>query len=268
MVPIPKKGLLSRLKAAPVTLLFEASSARVEEAFLCLAKRVVIEYAKLKGEFAMFEFIDVKYRGIIDLPRLKICPGKVSALTGPSGGGKTTLLRMMNKMISPDSGKIFYGDEELSAIDAVQLRRRIGMLSQQPVVFPGKLRDNLLKGFYFQQRPYPDDATLQEYLKKVRLAKTLEDDPASFSGGERQRLALARLLLLEPEVYLLDEPSSALDETTENEVIAMVVDEARQKGRTMVMITHSMAVAQGFADEVLRLEAGRLQKGGCYEGSR
>ncbi len=209
----------------------------------------------------MFSFLEVGYQAIVDIPQLVIKAGKVTALTGPSGGGKTTILRMLNKMISPTRGTIYFKEQDLAEIDSVAHRRQVGTLSQQPVIFPGSIGDNLRKGFVFQERAIPSEAVLEEALGKVSLAKDLEDDAALLSGGEKQRLALARLLLLQPEVYLLDEPSAALDAVTEDEVIGMVVEESRQDQATLIIVTHSLAVAAKYADTVLRIEAGKVEGG-------
>jgi putative ABC transport system ATP-binding protein len=215
----------------------------------------------------MFNFLEVGYQSIVDIPRLVIMPGQVTALTGPSGGGKTTILRMLNKMISPTRGTIYFKERDLAEIDSVAHRRQVGMLSQQPVIFPGCIGDNLRRGFFLQERPIPAEDALGVALEKVSLAKGLKDDATLLSGGEKQRLALARLLLLQPEVYLLDEPSSALDAVTEDEIIAMLVRESRQDRATLIIVTHSLAVAAKYADTILQVESGKVGKGAHDAGS-
>ncbi len=208
----------------------------------------------------MFELIGVKYNGILDLPSLEIDAGTITALVGPSGGGKTTLLRLLNKMISPTQGKILYKGADLSQINSVDHRRRVVMLSQSPVMFPGSIRDNLTIGFKFQGKEIPDDDILSLGLNDIKLNKPLDELIDTLSGGEKQRLAIARVLLLNPEVYLLDEPSSALDETTAQQMIGMVSQHVRKHMQTLVLVTHSLAIANQFSDRIIELAAGTLCK--------
>lgn len=204
----------------------------------------------------MFEFKDVKYKNIVHIPGGMIEKGKVTTLVGESGGGKTTILKMLNKMISPTQGEILYEGRELSKIDSVVHRRQVTMLSQNPVVFDGSIRDNLVAGLNFQSRPMPDDIALKRVLEQVSLKKELEEASDRLSGGERQRLALGRILLLDSPVYLLDEPSSALDDHTEGLIIDMITDYVRRNSKTLVMVTHSRSVAQKYSDVIFKVSNG------------
>lgn len=206
----------------------------------------------------MFTLKDVTYRDIVDIPHLDIPSGKVTCIVGRSGSGKTTTLRMLNRMISPDTGTILYKGTPISEIDPVRLRRQVVMLPQTPVMFDGTIRDNLLIGLEFSERePVPDDA-LHRVLEIMDLRKELEDDAATLSGGEKQRVALGRILVMRPAAALLDEPSSALDEGTERAVIGRLADAARERGVTVVMVTHSRPLAEAVADHLVEIEAGRV----------
>lgn len=206
----------------------------------------------------MFTLKDVTYRDIVDIPHLDIPSGKITCIVGRSGSGKTTTLRMLNRMISPDTGTIIYKGTPISEIDPVRLRRQVVMLPQTPVMFDGTIRDNLLIGLEFSERePVPDDA-LRRVLEIMDLRKELEDDAATLSGGEKQRVALGRILVMRPDAALLDEPSSALDEGTERAVIGRLADAARERGVTVVMVTHSRPLAEAVADHLVEIEAGRV----------
>ncbi len=206
----------------------------------------------------MFTLKDVTYRDIVDIPHLDIPSGKVTCIVGRSGSGKTTTLRMLNRMISPDTGTILYKGTPISEIDPVRLRRQVVMLPQTPVMFDGTIRDNLLIGLEFSERePVPDDA-LRRVLEIMDLRKELEDDAATLSGGEKQRVALGRILVMRPDAALLDEPSSALDEGTERAVIGRLADAAHERGVTVVMVTHSRPLAEAVADHLVEIEAGRV----------
>lgn len=171
----------------------------------------------------MFSLKNVKYKDILQIDDLVIEDYKVTCIVGESGSGKTTFMRLLNKLISCDSGKIFYNNKDISNIDSIQLRRNIVMLPQTPTIFPGDIKENLLIGLKFSEKPLVDDDRLCDVLKFVNLNKNLNDDSDSLSGGEKQRLALGRVILLDPDVFLLDEPSSALDEETEHVIIEKLI---------------------------------------------
>ncbi|PKM85664.1 MAG: ABC transporter ATP-binding protein [Firmicutes bacterium HGW-Firmicutes-11] len=207
----------------------------------------------------MFEFRDVLYKDILDLPDLEIQAGIVTTLVGPSGSGKSTILRLLNKMTSPTSGKIFFEGKDLAEIPSVEHRRSVAMLTQSPAMFSGTVGDNLLAGFRFQQRPLPEETELQETLYNVHLNKSLASSAMELSGGEKQRLALGRVLLMDATVFLFDEPSSALDEDTERFVIERLTGQAKEKGKTIVLVTHSKAVAETYSDEIVEIAGGKVK---------
>lgn len=205
----------------------------------------------------MFEFIDVRYKDIIDIPSLVIKKGQITTLIGESGGGKTTILRLLNKMISPTDGEIMFQNKALGKINSVSHRQQVTMLSQNPIVFDGNIKENLIAGFEFQGRQIPNDTTLNEVLKRVQLKKNLMDSVERLSGGEKQRLALGRVLLLDSPIYLLDEPSSALDDSTEKLIIEMFTEFAKENNKTLIMVTHSKDIAYKYSDEIIKIANGR-----------
>ena len=212
----------------------------------------------------LFEFIDVKYKNILDLPTLFIEEKQVITIVGASGSGKSTILRMLNKMLSPTQGRILYHNTDLSLINSVTHRRQVTMLSQNPAVFEGSIRDNLNVGLKFQEKSLLSDDELLGILEKVKLKKELDSSTNTLSGGERQRLTLGRVLLLNPEVYLLDEPSSSLDPETEESIIQMVTEHVRVETKTLVMVTHSKAIAEKYSDVIIEISDGScISNRGC-----
>lgn len=201
----------------------------------------------------MFEFKEVKFMEILDIPTLFIAKNKITSLIGPSGSGKTTILKMLNKMLSPTKGQILFNGRSLDQIDSIDHRRHVTMLSQAPAMFDIDIKDNLIAGLKFQKRDIPADNVLNEMLLKVKLNKELTSPTQTLSGGEKQRLALGRILLLNSKVYLLDEPSSALDESTAEAVIEMITEYARSENKTLVMVTHLKVIAQRFSDEIIEV---------------
>jgi putative ABC transport system ATP-binding protein len=208
----------------------------------------------------MFVFKDVKYKNIIDINKLTIDAQQVTFIVGESGSGKTTLLRLLNKLISPDSGEICYRGEPLKSLDSVKHRRGVVMLPQSPVIFEGSIKDNLLIGREFSEKPAAGDDELGDILKRVNLNKPLTHNADNLSGGEKQRVALGRVLLMDPDVLLLDEPSSALDEETEKLIFDVLTAFARGSGKTLICVTHSKQSAKTYADRIIEMKKGSAKE--------
>lgn len=206
----------------------------------------------------MFTLRGVKYKDILDIHELDIPEQRVTCIVGESGSGKTTLLRLLNHLISCDEGEIRFRNTLMSEWDPIELRRKVIMLSQSPAIFEGTVRDNLLIGFKFSEKPPVEDSQLRDALEIVRLPKDLSQESNSLSGGEKQRLAMARVLLLKPQVFLLDEPSSALDEETAQFVMEQLTNYVKHQKKTMIMVTHSKAVVQSFAEHIVELKSGKV----------
>lgn len=205
----------------------------------------------------VFELKALKFKDILDIPDLTFYKG-ITSIVGKSGSGKTTLMLALNKMITPTSGDVYYHGENIKDMDAVKLRRKVLMLGQQPIIFPGNVRDNLNQGLKFAKKELADDKKLKEILDYVELDKDLEDDPKDFSGGEKQRIAIGRVIAMDPDVYLLDEPSSALDSELANNTIEKISQIAKEKGQTIIMVTHSEEIVKNISDKILFIDEGRV----------
>ncbi len=205
----------------------------------------------------MFELIDVKYQEVVDIPNLYISEG-LTVLLGASGSGKTTVLRLLNKMLSPTQGRILFKGNDIKQIHSVEHRRNVMMLSQNPAMFEGNIKDNLTIAFRFQEKEIPGDEELYRIIAKVQLNKELDTPVNQLSGGEKQRLALGRIFLLDPSVYLLDEPSSALDENTEDMIIKMLSEHIKKAKKSAIMVTHSKSVAEKYGDEIIEMAGGKI----------
>lgn len=183
-----------------------------------------------------------------DAPR-----GGITAITGPSGAGKTTMLRLCNRLETASQGRVLYQGQDVLEIDALELRRRVGMVFQRPALFGGTVRDNLAVA-----RPGWGDPDYAAALRRVSLGSEVLDRPAAtLSGGEAQRLCLARTLLTDPEVLLLDEPTSALNEGPKlafERLVRDLVD--RDVG--VLWVTHDLDQVRRLADHVLVLDGGHL----------
>ena len=170
----------------------------------------------------MFKLQNIEFKNILQIDSIELKEHVTTAILGSSGGGKTTFLKLLNNMISADKGTIYYKDKDINNYDPVELRRKVVMLPQDPEIFKGTIRDNFIITEKIADKKHAGDDIYKNILKQVSLPKFLEDKAEDLSGGEKQRLALARVMLLEPEVLLLDEPSSSLDQETEEKIISMV----------------------------------------------
>lgn len=192
----------------------------------------------------------------------KVQQGETLAIVGPSGSGKSSLLRLLNRLDEPTSGSVYIDEVDYRQIPPRELRRRVGMVLQRPYLFPGTVTDNLQFGP--RQRGQELSATaLEELLAGVGLAGFGSRDVANLSGGEAQRVSFARALANSPEALLLDEPTSALDEAAKQEVEILIRKIGQERGLACVLVTHDVAQAARLAERALVLEAGRIVRGGA-----
>ncbi len=211
---------------------------------------------------SLFSLTGVRYKHVLDIDHLEFQRNDVTSIVGKSGSGKSTLLRLLNRMISPDAGSITYNTDLIESINPVELRRRVVMLPQNPIIFEGNVRDNVLIGLEFSERPAIEDTEIARLLNLMEVSRDLDSGAASLSGGERQRVALARVLAMQPDVLLLDEPTSALDAGTQESVIENLLTEAKNCGTHIVMVTHATAMAEQWSDRIIEISAGHLVNAG------
>jgi putative ABC transport system ATP-binding protein len=187
--------------------------------------------------------------------------GETLAVVGPSGSGKTSLLRLLNRLDEPTSGTVFLNGADYRQLRPRDLRRRVGMVTQRPYLFPGTVAQNLRFGPKQRGEELPNDQ-VDELLSGVGLEGYAARNVANLSGGEAQRVSFARTLANAPEVLLLDEPTSSLDDDAKAEVEGMMQQIVRERGLTCVLITHDTAQAARLAKRALLLEAGRIVRDG------
>lgn len=172
-----------------------------------------------------------------------LAPGTFYLVTGPSGVGKSTLLRLINRLEEPTAGEIRFGGRPLSTYAPPRLRRSILSVQQTPTALDDSVRENLLLPYRFaanRDLPRPDDDSLAARLADVRLADvSLDAHAQTLSVGQLQRLCILRGLLLEPEVMLLDEPTSALDADSREAVLALIGRIFADTGVTAMMVSHA-----------------------------
>jgi putative ABC transport system ATP-binding protein len=188
----------------------------------------------------------------------------VLALVGPSGAGKSSLLRLLNRLDEPTQGTVYLHGSDYRELEPRELRRKVGMVTQRPYLFPGTVADNLRFGPAQRGERLPD-AAVADLLARVGLEGYAGRGVANLSGGEMQRVSVARTLANSPLVLLLDEPTSALDDAAKREVEALVRAIVHAQGLGCVMVTHDMDQAARLADRALALAAGRMVRAGSID---
>jgi putative ABC transport system ATP-binding protein len=191
-------------------------------------------------------------------PRLEDVSGKlpgrgVTAIVGPSGAGKSTLLRLCNRLEVPNQGVVRFRGEDVAALDPIALRRRVGMVFQQPTPFPGTVLENLQVA-----EPTVSRRAAVLALRRVELeASFLDRDSGELSGGEAQRMCLARTLVTRPEVVLMDEPTSSVDPATRTALEELGSGLAAMDV-TVIWVTHDLAQMRRVASHVVVVIGGRI----------
>ncbi len=195
---------------------------------------------------------------------LGIPGGAITALVGPSGAGKTSLLRLLNRLDDATTGEVLFRGERIETYPVRELRCRVGFVFQTPVMFAGTVAANLEVAAELSPRGRPaGDGWIAELLEQVELGAGYAGREADrLSGGEKQRVALARALATGPEVLLLDEPTSALDPEVAERLLATVRRINAERGHTVVMVTHRLAEARQVSTYTAMLEAGRVVEAG------
>jgi putative ABC transport system ATP-binding protein len=188
---------------------------------------------------------------------LRIPPGEVLAVVGPSGAGKSSFLRLLNRLDEPTGGTVLLNGTEYDKIAPRELRRRIGMVMQTAFLFPGTVAANIAFGPRQAGQSLTTDH-IAALLERVGLPGYHDRDVSNLSGGEAQRVSVARTLANAPECLLLDEPTSALDEASARGIEELLLDIIRERRMTCVIVTHNKAQASRIAGRTMVLEAGRL----------
>src|SRR5262249_723562 len=196
---------------------------------------------------------------ILDDISVDVDRGSALTLVGPSGSGKSSLLRCLNRLEEPTDGVVRFGGRPITDLDPRELRRRAALVQQTAVLFEGSVRDNLMVHAPGATLDV-SESRLHEALTEVGLdVALLERDATTLSGGERQRVTIARALLRDPQALLLDEPTSALDPPNAMLVIETICRLRDTRGPTIVAVTHTPELVRRLGGALLYLVKGRVQ---------
>ncbi|NLW20803.1 MAG: ATP-binding cassette domain-containing protein [Clostridiales bacterium] len=201
----------------------------------------------------LFSIRGLRYLDILAYPDLDIQQGQTTFLQGESGAGKSTLLKLLNATLNPSAGQVFYLGQDILTLDTLALRREAILVAQDAWLFPGSIRDNFTHYRAYRGEGPLDDRLLRDSLHTCALDLPLETDSKVLSGGERQRVFLAICLAFSPRALLMDEPTSALDEATAHTLFTRLTSCARERGISLVAVSHDKALASHFAQRVITI---------------
>ncbi|MBS3749618.1 MAG: ATP-binding cassette domain-containing protein [Candidatus Thermoplasmatota archaeon] len=183
--------------------------------------------------------------------------GEIVTIVGPSGGGKTTLLRCINRLIEPDNGCIIFNNQNITNMLPTALRKTVILVPQESVMFPGTVKDNISLALRIHN--INNDNKISESLTDTGLPKTFLNKKAQqLSGGEKKRVSLARALALSPTILLLDEPTTGIDPKNLHTVEQRIIRFTKQRNLTALWVTHDVSQAKRVSDRIANLKQGQI----------
>jgi molybdopterin-binding protein len=193
----------------------------------------------------------------LDIPSLDFEDGKTYVLLGPNGSGKTTLLKLMNRLLVPDSGRILFRGADIATDN--EIRRKTVYIHQNPLLFSGTVRYNVAYGLKLRNYSREEiDERVERTLRIVGLEGFEKRKSTALSGGEAQRVAIARALVVEPDVLLLDEPTSSVDKNNIGKLEQILGSIQEQYGCSIIISSHDLPFAYRMCDELIKLDEGRM----------
>jgi tungstate transport system ATP-binding protein len=195
----------------------------------------------------------------LDIPALDIPPGTISAFVGPNGCGKTTLLSILALLLAPSSGSVQLHGLETAGSPDLGLRRKVTLVHQRPVLFSTTVRRNVAYGLHALGLSSEDsERRVRAIIKDMNLSDIADKHARRLSGGEAQRAVLARALVLETPIVLLDEPTNSLDEASNPLLHELLVRAAEKRGTTILLATHAMNFVNSLTERIIRMESGKI----------
>ena len=206
------------------------------------------------ADTSLFQTQGLRFQDFLSYPDLVLPRDRATFLVGPSGVGKSTLLRLFNATLSPSAGRVLYNGRDVPSMDTLALRREVSLVSQEPYLFDGTIWENLLQYYGYREQPLPEKHRFLELLNLMDLDFPLNSSVTTMSGGERQRVYLAIFLSFLPRVLMLDEPTSALDERTGELVISNLIGFCRKEGIQFLAISHNPQLVERYSQNTVPIE--------------
>ncbi len=196
---------------------------------------------------------------VLDIKQQTFEQGKITALVGPNGAGKSTLLGLLSFILNADLGEIEFSGLKVTKRNQASLRKSIGLIHQNPYLIKGSVIKNIELGLKFRHiKPAVRQSRAKDMLRLLKIENLADRSVKSLSGGEVQKVAIGRTLVLDPKVILLDEPFTYLDREFVKEFETLIKQLRDTQNKTIIFTTHNQLQAQELSDQVFRLEKGQL----------
>jgi len=202
----------------------------------------------------ILETKNLSFKSILKYPDISIPHGRATFITGPSGGGKSTLLKLFNSMLNPSSGEVFYDGQNIAILDTITLRQKVLLIGQGVFLFDNTVRDNFLQFYDCRELPPPSDEKIKEFLDICCAPFPLDTPCTNMSGGERHRVYMAVCTSFMPEVLMLDEPTSALDSENSYQVMRNIVDLCHNNNITLIVVSHDQKLTDMFSENTIEIK--------------
>lgn len=201
---------------------------------------------------------------LVDDISIEIAQRDIFVVFGPSGSGKSTLLRLLNRLDEPTSGTVLLGGTDYTTLPPREVRRRVGYVPQQPTLTEPTVAENVTLGPRLREAE-ADEEKMEALLERLGLSGYADREADTLSGGEAQRVAIARTLFNDPEILLLDEPASSLDAEAADQVEELLQEVIADLHLTVLLVTHDADRARRLGSRGIRLEQGRIAQAGSLD---
>ncbi len=197
---------------------------------------------------------EVCFKDFIRYPKIEIQKNQMTFITGKSGCGKSSYLKMLNATEAPTRGAIYFDGVDLNDIDVIGHRRSVTLVPQEPYLYDGTIADNFIMYYNLREQQHISEDKIKEFLKLCEIDIALETCVQNLSVGERQRVFVAIFVSFMPKILILDEPTAALDFETSKKVFSNIKQFCKQNDITSVVVCHSEALTELYADFIIHLE--------------
>lgn len=202
----------------------------------------------------LFKTQGLSFNNSIFYNDITIPKNKVTFIVGESGVGKTTLLKMLNGVITPSGGEIFYNGKNLAEFDTICLRKEVSLISQEVFLFDRSIKENFQQFYDYREKECLSDEVINKLLSLCCIPISADSSCTTLSAGERQRVYLAIFLSFLPKVLLLDEPTSALDCNCSNKLLENIISFCKEKEISVIIVSHDRELTEKYGEEIITIK--------------